>query len=290
VTWASATPSVATISASGVATGVATGTSTISATLGGMSGQTVLTVAPAALLSIVVTPAKASLTQGDTESFTATGTYSDNSTQDLTSQVTWASATASVATIDKTGLATSVAPGTATISATLGSISGQTALTVTPAPTPTPTPTPTSTPTPTPTSSSTSPVTVTSFGVERVQISKKPHAPKALALGIGFSGALNQTAAQNLAAYTVFSGKVKKINKQTHVIYNSAVPLGQAIYFPASNTLALLPRGKRTLPKLEQLRVNVSVLTDPMGRPIDNGKNFTATVTSAGLIISTSPS
>jgi hypothetical protein len=129
-------------------------------------------------------------------------------------------------------------------------------------------------------------VTITSFGVERVQISKKPHAPKALALGIGFSGALSQTAAQNLAAYMVFSGKIKKVHKMSQVLYNKFVPLSQAIYFPASDTLALLPRGLHTLPKLEQLHVNVSILTDPMGREINNGKNFTATVTSAGLIVS----
>jgi hypothetical protein len=73
----------------------------------------------------------------------------------------------------------------------------------------------------------------------------------------------------------------------SQVLYNGLVPLTQAIYFPASNTVALLPRGKHTLPKLEQLHVNVSVLTDPMGRPINNGKNFTATVTNAGLVIST---
>jgi hypothetical protein len=42
------------------------------------------------------------------------------------------------------------------------------------------------------------------------------------------------------------------------------------------------------LPRLEQLHVNVSILTDPMGRSINNGKNFTATVTSAGLVVSAS--
>jgi hypothetical protein len=130
-------------------------------------------------------------------------------------------------------------------------------------------------------------VTITSFGVERVQISKKKHAPKALALGIGFSGALDPTAAQNLAAYMVFSGKVQKGHKTSQVLYNKLVPLSQAIFFPASNTVALLPRGLHKLPRLEQLQVNVSVLTDPMGRPINNGKNFNATVTNAGLVIST---
>ena len=32
--------------------------------------------------------------------------------------------------------------------------------------------------------------------------------------------------------------------------------------------------------------MNVSVLTDPVGRPINNGKNFNATVTHRGLIVS----
>ena len=52
-----------------------------------------------ALTSIAVTPASPSVAKGLTEQFTATGTYTDNSTQNLTSQVTWASATTSVATI-----------------------------------------------------------------------------------------------------------------------------------------------------------------------------------------------
>jgi plastocyanin len=138
VTWASATPSVATISnassSHGLATAVATGTSTISATLGGITGSTVLTVSAAVVQSIAVTPANPTVPKGLTQQFTATGTYSDNSTQDLTTQVTWASATVSVATISNSsgshGLATAVATGTSTISATLGSVSGSTVLTV----------------------------------------------------------------------------------------------------------------------------------------------------------------
>ena len=91
-----------------------------------------LTVTPAILQSIAVTPANPSVAKGKTEPFTATGTFSDNSTQDLTSQVTWASATTSVATITAAGLATGVATGTSTISATLGGITGSTVLTVDP--------------------------------------------------------------------------------------------------------------------------------------------------------------
>jgi uncharacterized protein YjdB len=90
----------------------------------------VLTVTAATLQSIAVTPASPSIAKGLTEQFTATGTYSDNSTQNLTSQVTWSSGTTSTATITAGGLATAAAAGTSTISATSGAIVGSTLLTV----------------------------------------------------------------------------------------------------------------------------------------------------------------
>jgi uncharacterized protein YjdB len=91
------------------------------------------TVAPT-LLSIAVTPANPTVLVAGTQQFTATGTYSDNSTQNLTSQVTWASSATARATISSAGLATGVSAGTTTISAALGTISGSTTLTVQPAP------------------------------------------------------------------------------------------------------------------------------------------------------------
>jgi len=130
--WASGTGTVATINATGLATAVGVGTSTISATSGSITGSTLLTVNPATLVSIAVTPANPAITKGATQQFTATGTFSDNSTQVLTSAV-WASGTGAVATINATGLATAVGVGTSTISATSGSITGSTLLTVNPA-------------------------------------------------------------------------------------------------------------------------------------------------------------
>jgi streptogramin lyase len=135
--------------------------------------------------------------------------------------------------------------------------------------------------TPTPTS----PVTITGLLVEKVKLGPKHHVKKALVLFVQFSGALATTAAQNLAAYTVFSGKIKKVHKVAQVLYNKPVPLTQAIYNSAQNSVILLPKGKPKLPKYEQLKVNVSLLTDPLSRPINNGKNFTATVTNTGLVI-----
>jgi len=86
------------------------------------------------LTSIAVTPANATLAGGATQQYTATGTYSDSSTQNVTSQVTWTSSNTAAATISAAGLATAVAAGSTTISATLGSVSGNTGLTVTPGP------------------------------------------------------------------------------------------------------------------------------------------------------------
>jgi hypothetical protein len=136
VTW-SAT-GVATVSSSGLATaGTGNGSVSITATLGSVSGSTPLTVTGGTgptLTSITVTPASSSLNGGATQQFTATGTYSDNTTANITNLVSW-SATGPATIVASTGLATAVnIPGTATITATLGSISGSTPMTVTVAP------------------------------------------------------------------------------------------------------------------------------------------------------------
>ena len=51
------------------------------------------------LVSLALTPLNPSLPRGTVQQFTATGTYSDGSTQDLTTSVSWTSSDTSVATI-----------------------------------------------------------------------------------------------------------------------------------------------------------------------------------------------
>src|SRR5262249_15781773 len=73
------------------------------------------------LQSLSISPQTPSVAKGSKQQFSATGSYTDGSTQDLTTQVTWASSMTNVATISNAagsqGLATTLAVGTTTISA-----------------------------------------------------------------------------------------------------------------------------------------------------------------------------
>ena len=73
------------------------------------------------LESITVTNADSddSVSEGDTEQFTATGNNSDGSTDDLTSLVTWSASDNTVATINSSGLATIAADVTSGTTVTI---------------------------------------------------------------------------------------------------------------------------------------------------------------------------
>jgi hypothetical protein len=134
VSWTSSNTSLSTISNTGLASGVGPGSSTIQATSGSVTGSTTLTVTTAApvLKSLAVTPANSSASVGTSVQFKASGTYSDGSTKDITSSVSWSSSNTFVATINSTsGLAAARGQGTTTIQAASGTISGTTSLTVT---------------------------------------------------------------------------------------------------------------------------------------------------------------
>ena len=91
------------------------------------------TLTPTGLVSITVTPASPTLSVGSTQQFVATGTFSDSSTQNLPS-VTWSSSNQAAGTITNDasdhGVALALAPGNSTITASAGSVSGSTVLTV----------------------------------------------------------------------------------------------------------------------------------------------------------------
>jgi hypothetical protein len=86
------------------------------------------------LESIEVTPANTLIEVGDTQQYTATGTFVDGSISDITHTVTWDRSGDGAATISASGNATGQVSGTDTISATLDEIVGTATLLVDPAP------------------------------------------------------------------------------------------------------------------------------------------------------------
>jgi uncharacterized protein YjdB len=119
VTWTSASPTIATVDATGLVTPVAAGGPiAITATQGTLSGSAQFTVSSAVLQRIAVTAASVSVPLGTTDQLTATGQYSDGTVQDVSQQVSWTSSSLAVATVSAQGLVTPVARGTVTFTAT----------------------------------------------------------------------------------------------------------------------------------------------------------------------------
>ncbi|MFA9276084.1 MAG: Ig-like domain-containing protein [Candidatus Aquirickettsiella gammari] len=134
--YTSATPGIAKVVANtGLVTGVTTGSSVVSATFNGMSVSTTVTVTPALLVSIAVTPANPTIYIAATQIFVATATYSDASVADISNSVVWTSSDITKATILSGGTATGLAAGSATMTATFLTKSGSTLLTVVAIPT-----------------------------------------------------------------------------------------------------------------------------------------------------------
>src|SRR5581483_7733930 len=137
--WTSSNLNVATISVAtgtaGLATAAAQGATSVGLTSGSVSASpATLIVSPAALASLSIAPQSPTIALGLNQQFTASGTYTDGTTQDLTSTVTWASSDATVAIVSNAlgsyGLANSSGPGSCTISATSGAVSSSTSITV----------------------------------------------------------------------------------------------------------------------------------------------------------------
>jgi hypothetical protein len=139
VTWSSSDPTVATIASGpgvgGTVTGVSAGMVVITATLGGVVANATVGVIGAQLQSIAIAPANATLMAGTRAAYTATGTFSDGSVVDVTSQVTWSTDDPTVAAISNvagaSGQLFARAAGKTIVSATLGGVTGQTVVAVT---------------------------------------------------------------------------------------------------------------------------------------------------------------
>ncbi|HEY0255454.1 MAG TPA: Ig-like domain-containing protein, partial [Kofleriaceae bacterium] len=137
--WDTGNPSVATVSntvaSRGQLTGVMVGLTTVSIHLDGVTASAAVTVTPALLDDLIVTPPALVLPTGLEGVIVALGHYSDGTTADLTTQATWSSSDSSIATVSNSqgtfGHVVAKAPGAATITVTKGSISKTVSVTVT---------------------------------------------------------------------------------------------------------------------------------------------------------------
>ncbi|MGH8444358.1 MAG: beta strand repeat-containing protein, partial [Solimonas sp.] len=135
VSWTSSQAAVASIEPTGVATGVTVGNAVITAASGGVSGATTLTVSAATLTKIEIGAEITSIPKGARAQYSATGTYTDASTRDVTTEVTWASSDASVVTVVNAGPTAGevqgIKIGSASITASGGGVSDAVTVAVT---------------------------------------------------------------------------------------------------------------------------------------------------------------
>ena len=94
---------VGSVSTAEVAAGVAPGIATITASQSGVSGTEGLSVI--GIKSLTTSPSVLSMQIGQTLQFTATAGYSDESSKDVSSSVSWSSSSNPIASVNISGLA-----------------------------------------------------------------------------------------------------------------------------------------------------------------------------------------
>jgi len=129
VTWSSANPKVATVSADGKVTSVAAGTTTIIGKIGDIQGGTDVSVKLHDIARLEVRPATALVRVGDSQHFTVTAYGADGVPIPEVAAV-FRSSNAGVAAVDAGGIATGKQAGAATIRAELAGVSAEATLLV----------------------------------------------------------------------------------------------------------------------------------------------------------------
>jgi len=127
--WSSSASSIASannadLADKGRVTGVAAGLATISATFGGFTKTAAVTVSTRTLSDLIITPGTSASTVGNQVSFTATASYTDGSTKDVTADTDWSIDNTNVAILadpkNQPGEVVMVDGGTAILTASFG--------------------------------------------------------------------------------------------------------------------------------------------------------------------------
>jgi len=111
-------------------TALSVGSTQLTASLGSSNAQIDITISAASLTQIVISPDTPNLPLGAQLSLSATGLYSDGSSQSLSDQVSWSSADSNILTIDASGLVNPQANGNSIVSASLAGVTANTLVTI----------------------------------------------------------------------------------------------------------------------------------------------------------------
>jgi len=133
VTWRSVTPTTVTVSANGLATGLALGAARIAVNAEGAVDTVSFTITRIPVATVRLSPLSSSIVQGGTVQLNAT--VEDSTGTTVTDRVVeWTSSDPTRASVSGTGLVTTTAPGTVTITAVSETRSGTAQVTVQPVP------------------------------------------------------------------------------------------------------------------------------------------------------------
>ena len=133
ITWRSVTPATATVSANGLVTGLALGAARIAVNAEGAVDTVSFTISKIPVATVRLSPLSSSIVQGGTVQITAT--IEDSTATAVTDRfVEWTSSDPTRASVSQTGLVTTTAPGTVTITAISETRSGTAQVTVQPIP------------------------------------------------------------------------------------------------------------------------------------------------------------
>lgn len=132
VAWSASPSTVALVDPSGRVAGISPGTATVTASSNGLSASAQVTVVIPPVSSVVVAPAQATVTAGETIQLTAT-TYDADGNVLTGRAITWSSSNSTGASVSAAGVVTGVQPSTYTITATSEGVSGNASVVVSPA-------------------------------------------------------------------------------------------------------------------------------------------------------------
>jgi uncharacterized protein YjdB len=123
VAWTTVDPTIAIVTPSGLLSGVSIGTTSVTAVKDGAKSTARVEISSAVIAKIELTPSTVYLSKDQTKQLSAIAIYSDNTSSDVSSSVTWRPADTKVITVTSTGLLSSVNAGTSTVTAFKDSVS-----------------------------------------------------------------------------------------------------------------------------------------------------------------------